>query len=58
MQEFINQMKTFYQYPYEYESINDKNCSQNIPTTKSANTVTMENIEQIFQKMFQDNNSK
>ena len=51
-------MGPFHQYPYEEESVNDKNCSQNISTTTSDNTVTMEKIEQMFQKMFQDNNSK
>ena len=58
MQEFINQMGTIYQYPYEEESVNDKNCSHHISATTSANAVTMESIEQIFQKMLQDKNSK
>ena len=56
MQEFINQMVPFYQYPSEEESVNDKNCSHNICTKTSANAVNMENIEQMFHKMFQDNN--
>ena len=58
IQEFINQMVPFYQSPYEEELCNDKNWSPNISTTTSAHSVTMESIEQIFQKMFQDNNSK
>ena len=41
-------MGPFHQYPYEEESVNDKNCSQNISTTTSDNTVTMEKIEQMF----------
>ena len=57
-QELINQMGPFYQFPSEEESGNDKNCSPNISTTTSVNAVTMENIEQIFQKIFQDKNSK
>ena len=58
IQEFINKMGPFYQYPYEEESGNDKNCSPNISTTTSANAVTMGSIEQILHKMFHDNNSK
>ena len=58
MQELINQLGPIYQYPYEEESVNDKNCSHHISTTTSSNAVTMESIEQIFQKMLQDNNSK
>ena len=56
MQEFINQMGPFYQSPSEEESGNDKNRYPNISTTTSANAVTMERIEQMFHKMFQDNN--
>ena len=51
-------MGPLYQYPHEEELVNDKNCSQNISTKTNANAVTTENIEQMFQKMFQDNNSK
>ena len=58
MQEFINQMVPFYQSLSEEESENDKNCSPNISTTTSANTVTMESIEQMLHNCFQDNNSK
>ena len=51
-------MGSFYQYQYEEESANNKKFSHNISTTTSVNAVTMENIEQIFQKIFQDKNSK
>ena len=51
-------MRPFYPFPSEEESVNDKTCSCNISTTTSANAVTMENIELMFQKMFHDNNSK
>ena len=47
-------MGTFYQSPSEEESGNDKNCSPNISTTTSANSVNMESIEQMFHRMFQD----
>ena len=58
MQEFINQMVPFYHSPSEEESGNDKNCYLIISTTTSANAVTMESIEKMFHKIFQDNNSK
>ena len=58
MKSFINKMGPFCQSSSEKESVNDKNCSPNISTTTSANSVTMERIEQIFHKMFQYNNSK
>ena len=58
MQEFINQIRPFYQSPSEEESDNDKNCSPNLSTTTSANSFTMESIEQMLHKIFQDNNSK
>ena len=58
MQEFINKMGPLYQSPYEEDSVNDKKCYHNISTTTSDNEVTIENTEQMFQKMFQDNNSK
>ena len=51
-------MVLFYQSPSGEESGNEKNYSPNISTTISANAVTMESIEQMFHKMFQDNNSK
>ena len=51
-------MGPLYQYPYEEEAVHDKNCSHNIFTATSDNVVTMESIKQMFQKMFQDNNSK
>ena len=58
MQEFINQMGTFYHSPSGEESVNDKNCSPNISTTTSANAVTMESIEQMLHHFFQYKNSK
>ena len=51
-------MVPLYQSPSEEESGNDKNCSPNISTTTSANAVTMESIEQMLHKMFQDSNSE
>ena len=58
MQECINKMVPFYKSLPEEEPDNNKKCSQNISTTTSSNAVTMESIEQIFQEIFQDNNSK
>ena len=52
MQEFINQMGPFYQYPPEEESDNDKKCSPNISTATGDNAVTMESIEQMIHKIF------
>ena len=54
MQEFMNQMGLFYQYPFEEESGNNKTCSPNNYTTTSDNAVTMEGIEQMSQKMLQE----
>ena len=51
-------MVPFYQSSSEEESVNDKNYSPNISTITSANAVTMESIEQMFNKIFQNNNSK
>ena len=51
-------MVPFYKYPSGEESGNEKNYYPIIPSTISANAVTMESIEQIFYKMFQDNSSK
>ena len=51
-------MVPLYKYPLEEESVNDKNCPHNIYMVTSYNAVTMESIEQMFQKMLQDKNSK
>ena len=49
-------MGPFYKYPSEGESGYDKNCYPHISTTISYNAVTMESIEQMFRKIFKDNN--
>ena len=51
-------MGPLYQSPFEEESGNNKNCYPKISTTTSANAVTMEIIEQMLHKMFQDKNLK
>ena len=47
-------MVPLYHSPSEEESGNGKKCSPKVSTTTSANAVTMESIEQMFHKMFQD----
>ena len=58
VQELINQMGPFYQYPSEEKSVNEKNFPRNISTLASDNTVTMEDSEEMFQKILQENNPK
>ena len=51
-------MESFYNYPSEEEPVNDKKCPHKISTLTSTNSVTMEVIEHILQKMFQEKNQK
>ena len=42
IQEFINQMGSFFQSPYEEESVNDKHFSRNISTTSPQQQVLIQ----------------
>ena len=47
-------MRPFNQSPSEEESVNYKNCSHHVFTLTSTYDITMEDIEQMSQKMLQE----
>ena len=58
MKEFINQMGPLYKSKYEEEPVNDKNSPHNIYILTRPNATTMVIMEQMFQELLQDKNSK
>ena len=58
MQALTDQMALFYQDPTEEEPVNDEKCTSRIPESSSADYITMEGIQKMFQKMLQEKNQK